>query len=76
MKRKTMAFRLTLLTVALGLASTASAQLVITQLGTPTVITFDTDTPGIYNARTGTGPLLSIAEPNHWDVNPNNSRKP
>jgi hypothetical protein len=41
---------------ALGLASTASAQLAITQLGTQTLITFDTDTPGIYHARTGTGP--------------------
>jgi hypothetical protein len=33
---------------ALGLASTASAQLAITQLGTTTTITFDADTPGIY----------------------------
>jgi hypothetical protein len=41
---------------ALGLASTASAQLAITQLGTPTTITFDGNTPGIYQARTGTGP--------------------
>jgi hypothetical protein len=60
---------------ALGLASTASAQLVITQLGTPTVITFDTDTPGIYSARTGTGNSRSITEPDDWDVNPNNPNK-
>jgi hypothetical protein len=58
---------------ALGLASTASAQLAITQLGTPTVITFDTDTPGIYQARTGTGPSRNITEPDAWDVNQNNS---
>jgi hypothetical protein len=75
MKRKTMAFRLTLLTFALGLASTASAQLVITQLGTQTLITFDSDTPGIYNARTGTGGSRSIAEPNAWDIDPNNPNK-
>jgi hypothetical protein len=73
MKRKTMAFRLTLLTFALGLASTASAQLVITQLGTPTVITFDTATPGIYHPRTGTGDSRSISEPNSWDIDPNNN---
>jgi hypothetical protein len=64
MKRKTMAFRLTLLTFALGLASTASAQLVITQLGTQTLITFDTDTPGIYHARTPGSPMRAIYEPN------------
>jgi hypothetical protein len=75
MKRKTMAFRLTLLTVALGLASTASAQLIITQLGTTTTIDFDSTTPGIYQARTGTGGSRSIAEPNSWDVDPNNANK-
>jgi hypothetical protein len=75
MKRKTMAFRLTLLTVALGLASTASAQLIITQLGTTTTIDFDSTTPGIYQARTGTGGSRSIAEPNSWDVDPNNPNK-
>jgi hypothetical protein len=75
MKRKTMAFRLTLLTFALGLASTASAQLIITQLGTTTTIDFDSTTPGIYQARTGTGGSRSIAEPNSWDVDPNNANK-
>jgi hypothetical protein len=64
MKRKTMAFRLTLLTAALGLASTASAQLVITQLGTQTLITFDADTPGIYHARTPGSSMRAIYEPN------------
>jgi hypothetical protein len=73
MKRKTMAFRLTLLTVALGLASTASAQLIITQLGTTTTIDFDSATPGIYHPRTGTGGSRSISEPNSWDIDPNNN---
>jgi hypothetical protein len=58
-----MAFRLTLLTVALGLACTATAQLVITQLGTPTVIDFQSDIPGVYVTPTGFG-VTSIAEPN------------
>jgi hypothetical protein len=49
---------------ALGLASTASAQLAITQLGTQTLITFDTDTPGIYHARTPGSHMRAIYEPN------------
>jgi hypothetical protein len=60
---------------ALGLASTASAQLIITQLGTTTTIDFDSTTPGIYQARTGTGGSRSIAEPDSWDVDPNNPNK-
>jgi hypothetical protein len=75
MKRKTMAFRLTLLTFALGLASTASAQLVITQLGTQTLITFDTATPGIYHPRTGTGGTYNIIEPDSWQLDNFNNDK-
>jgi hypothetical protein len=58
-----MTFRLTLLTFALGLASTASAQLVITQIGTQTDIDFQSDIPGVYVTPTGPG-VTSIAEPN------------
>lgn len=60
---------------ALGVASTASAQLVVTATNTPTVITFDANTPGIYQARTGTGGTRSIAEPGSWDIDPSNSNK-
>jgi hypothetical protein len=75
MKRKTMAFRLTLLTFALGLASTATAQLVITQLGTTTTIDFDSATPGIYHPRTGTGGTYNIMEPNSWQLDNFNNNK-
>lgn len=53
---------------ALSMASTASAQLQITQVNTPTVITFDADTPGIYQVRTGTGNTRAILEPTAYDI--------
>jgi hypothetical protein len=60
---------------ALGLASTASAQLIITQLGTPTVIDFDSATPGIYHPRTGNGGTYNIIEPNSWQLSNFNANK-
>jgi hypothetical protein len=50
---------------ALGLASTASAQLQITNLNTPYLINFDSNVPGIYYTLTGnpTFDTYSIAEP-------------
>jgi hypothetical protein len=53
---------------AFGMASTASAQLVITNLNTPTLIDFDSATPGIYHPRTGTGGTFNIIEPNSWQL--------
>jgi hypothetical protein len=58
---------------ALSLACTATAQLVITQLGTPTVIDFQSDIPGVYVTPTGSGGVTTIAEPNAPEVtNPSN----
>jgi hypothetical protein len=55
--------------VALGLASTASAQLQISNLHTPNLINFDAYTPGIYVDRAGSGPTLTISEPNAPEAN-------
>jgi hypothetical protein len=60
---------------ALGLASTASAQLAITQLGTQTLITFDSATPGIYHPRTGNGGTYNIIEPDSWQLDNFNNDK-
>jgi hypothetical protein len=55
---------------ALGLASTASAQLQITNLNTPYLINFDSNVPGIYYTLTGfpTNDTYSIAEPDAPDA--------
>jgi hypothetical protein len=60
---------------ALGLASTASAQLQITNLNTPYLINFDSNVPGIYYTLTGdpNPKTYSIAEPGalYAQVGPN-----
>jgi hypothetical protein len=64
---------LAIFSVALSMACTATAQLVITQLGTPTVIDFQSDIPGVYVTPTGFGGVTTIAEPNAPEVtNPSN----
>jgi hypothetical protein len=60
----------TLSLAALGLASTASAQLQIENLNTPYLINFDSNVPGIYYTLTGfpTNNTYSIAEPDAPDA--------
>lgn len=63
------------LSAFLIIAAPASAQLVIYTTNTPSVITFDADTAGIYQARTGTGTMRSIAEPDAFGLSQFNANK-
>ncbi|MDX2109697.1 MAG: PEP-CTERM sorting domain-containing protein [Verrucomicrobiota bacterium] len=57
------------------LISTAQAQLIIATPNVQTLITFDADTPGIYQARTGTGNMRNISEPDAFDLSTFNANK-
>lgn len=58
---------LTSLAASVFLPILAHAQLVISTPGAASVVTFDEDVAGIYQARTGTGANRILTEPSAWD---------
>jgi len=64
-----------LVTCILGLAPVAHGQLVINSLDTQQIITFDSDLAGIYQARTGTGFMRPLVEPDAFGLAPGNPNK-